>query len=505
MKRISIFILPALLIPGLLCAQDAPSGPLVEITGEIVLPVPDLQMTTQMGKPLRLYQELTNAYITKVETADGEFALCAFPKYDKKGAATAWITKDKSVFFGMVVPSMAAGFTLHAGEELPVVGQTPRDWRVVLQRYDDRMIINLAKSHPGVIFRKPVVVKKEPTQQEKLEEELRKYRSPEGPTQEAAQAGEPGHPSFLNRFKQKEPAQTAKGRKIVIAKGEGNELTAEIDGEKIKPEAQEKGAEKPAEEKPAAPPETVPAGTAATEQIETDGPAERKPPESAAGETGLTGKIQWIAIAGLGGLLAVVVIVKIVQKKKASGFKMPAINIKKDKAGQSAEEKKKEGKEEKASIQEAPPPPEKKSEPAPASASDYFKGLANKVDFSGSLESFSLLDLVQFLNSTRETGDLHILDDAGEKKAELFFAKGEIIDAAFGKMRGVAAIFALVKKSKGSFAFFRKKESEAKRTIEMPTMTLLLEASKNMDEGPAAVPAPKPAPPPKPLSLKKKK
>ncbi|MGD9873569.1 MAG: DUF4388 domain-containing protein [Kiritimatiellia bacterium] len=504
MKLNSILLLTAiLLLPGFLRAADAPTGPAVEVIGDrFIIPVPDLQMTTQMGKPLRLYQELTNAYVTKVERPDGEFALCAFPKFDKKGKATAWITKDKSVFFGMTVPSMPAELTLENGEYLPVVGQTSRDWLVALERYGDRLTIKLPRNHPDLLYKKPVVVakKKEPTQQEKLEEELKRYRTPDA-TQDVAQAEEGSRRSFLDRFKKKDASKSGKGRKIVIAKGEGNELTAEIDGEKLDTKARKEMEEKPADEPVADIPEIVPAETSVTENV-TDEAEEAKPEDPAAGKAGLADHIQWIAIAGLGTLLLVVVGVKIVQKKKASGFKMPEIKIKKGKAAKPAEEKVKE--KEKAPEPPPPPPPAKKEPaPAPATASDYFKGLATKVDFSGSLESFSLLDLIQFLNSTKETGDLHILDDAGEKSAELFFSKGEIIDAVQGKARGVAAIFSLVKNAKGSFALYRKKESGAKRTIEMPTMTLLLEASKNMDEVPAA-PAPKPEPRPKPLSLKKK-
>lgn len=473
-------------------AQDDATVPFVEVIGNgLTFPVHDLQTTVQIGKPLRLYQELTNAYIVKVEQPDGSYALGAFPKFDKKGKATAWITKDKSVFFGMVVPSMPAEFTLEPGEKLLVVGQTSRQWIVALQRYEDQVSIRLVKNRPDIRYHKPVVtVKAEPSRQERLEEELRKYQSAGETPAEPEPPKESGLKSFFGISSKKDTDKAGKSRRIVIAKGEGDELIAEIDGQTLgemnsKLPGAESSPEAPGPEKgppviqAAAEPEPVPEET-------PDDPTKEK--------TDVTKLIQRIAIAVLGAGLLIAVVVRIVQKKKANDFQIPDLKIKK-----SAEPKGKSKKKE----------PEASSEPEGqdglSDASVYFKNLANnKVDFSGSLTSFSLLDLIQFLNSTKETGDLQIRDDDGGEKAEIFFSKGEIIDASFGKKTGVAAIFSLVKSTEGNFAFFRKKESEAKRTIEMPTMSLMLEASKNMDEGPAA-PPPKPAPKTKPLSLKKKK
>jgi len=468
-------------------AQDDAAAPHIEVIGtRVTFPVYDLQTAAQIGKPLRLYQELTNAYIVKVEQPDGSYALGAFPKFDKKGKATAWITKDKSVFFGMVVPSMPAEFTLQPGENLPVVGQTTRQWIVALRRYGDQVSIRLTKNRPDILYKKPVVTaKKEPSRQELLEEELKKYKSAAETVEEPEPPEETGLRSFFGRSSRKDTDKTSKSRRIVIAKGEGDELIAEIDGQKLEPKAE-------------APPEESPAGEAdvskeAPPVIQAAGEAEPAPedgPEVPKKKTDIMRLIQWIAIAVLGTGLLTAAGVRIVQKKRANDFKVPDLKI-----GKGEDKKEKE-----------PEPPAAAAEPDGLSdASVYFKKLANnKVDFSGSLASFSLLDLIQFLNSTKETGDLQIRDDGGEERAEVYFDKGEIIDAVFGKKHGVAAIFSLVKNTEGNFAFFRKKVSEAKRTIEMPTMSLMLEASKNMDEGPAA-PPPKPAPKPKPLSLKKKK
>lgn len=474
-------------------AQDDATVPFVEVIGNgLTFPVHDLQTAVQIGKPLRLYQELTNAYIVKVEQPDGSYALGAFPKYDKKGQATAWITKDKSVFFGMVVPSMPAGFTLEPGENLPVVGQTSRQWIVALRRHGDEITIRLAKNRPDIRYQKPVVtVKKGPSRQERLEEELRKYQSAEEtPAEPEPPKESSGLRSFFGIGSKKDADKAGKSRRIVIAKGEGDELIAEIDGQKLGemnsklPEAKSSPEEPGPEEGPpviqaAAEPEPIPEET-------PDGPAKEK--------TDVTKLIQRIAIAVLGAGLLIAVVVRIVQKKKANDFQIPDLKIKKSAAPKEKAKKKEPETPAKTDVQEEL-----------TDASVYFKKLANnKVDFSGSLSSFSLLDLIQFLNSTKETGDLQIRDDNGGEKAEIFFSKGEIIDAVFGKKTGVAAIFSLVKSTEGNFAFFRKKESEARRTIEMPTMSLMLEASKNMDEGPAA-PPPKPAPKTKPLSLKKKK
>lgn len=97
--------------------------------------------------------------------------------------------------------------------------------------------------------------------------------------------------------------------------------------------------------------------------------------------------------------------------------------------------------------------------------------------FTGSLESFSVAELIQFLNSSKETGVLVIATSLDHMTSKLYFERGEIVDAISDKSTGEAAASDILSLSDGLFSFNRQNEVATRRTIKKSTMSLLIETS----------------------------
>ena len=101
---------------------------------------------------------------------------------------------------------------------------------------------------------------------------------------------------------------------------------------------------------------------------------------------------------------------------------------------------------------------------------------------TGSLDRFSICEVIQFLNSIRETGILDIVDEEVSAVHRLMVLDGEIIDAFNGDERGEAALRTILGCKEGSFTFIRGDLPSNESTINESTISLLMEAFKEMDE-----------------------
>jgi len=90
-----------------------------------------------------------------------------------------------------------------------------------------------------------------------------------------------------------------------------------------------------------------------------------------------------------------------------------------------------------------------------------------------------LTTLLQLINMEKKTLVLWVVLDG--QKGYIAFENGEIIDAKFGNLRGVEAVNFLIMKNKGKLKIDRGKKAR-KRTINIPFMTLLLNAVKTKDD-----------------------
>ena len=102
-----------------------------------------------------------------------------------------------------------------------------------------------------------------------------------------------------------------------------------------------------------------------------------------------------------------------------------------------------------------------------------------KVGFSGNLEDFNLIEVLDSLCNNRKSGQLTIQSDQSE--GEIYFEDGEAVHAVFQSFKGREAVFAMLALQSGQFSF----DTNARATttsIEETTMNLVLEGCRLLDE-----------------------
>jgi hypothetical protein len=101
--------------------------------------------------------------------------------------------------------------------------------------------------------------------------------------------------------------------------------------------------------------------------------------------------------------------------------------------------------------------------------------------FAGQLHILNVTDLIQLLNATRQSGILTIVD-AERHSAMLAIHRGEILQAQYREFRGAEAVYALLARTDGQFEFIHGAPPIPSRPMQIPTLTLLLEGCRIMDE-----------------------
>ena len=99
--------------------------------------------------------------------------------------------------------------------------------------------------------------------------------------------------------------------------------------------------------------------------------------------------------------------------------------------------------------------------------------------FSGEFAVDALTELVQLLCAAATSGVLRI--DHGEERGSISFERGAIVDAEIGGVHGVPAFQRMLKWTGGVFGLDRQARAK-QRSIQVPTMQLLLEAVRLLDE-----------------------
>ncbi|MCC6352815.1 MAG: FHA domain-containing protein [Verrucomicrobiae bacterium] len=92
---------------------------------------------------------------------------------------------------------------------------------------------------------------------------------------------------------------------------------------------------------------------------------------------------------------------------------------------------------------------------------------------------FTLTDEVQTLANAGKSGYLEIQTEG--QPSYLFFDEGQLIDAVHGERRGTDAVFSLLKLPKTTTTYTQDYKHPY-RTIEQPTIALLIEAARRADE-----------------------
>ncbi|MBN2363034.1 response regulator [candidate division WOR-3 bacterium] len=105
--------------------------------------------------------------------------------------------------------------------------------------------------------------------------------------------------------------------------------------------------------------------------------------------------------------------------------------------------------------------------------------LSNMKGFGGTVSSFPVVDLLQFMEMGAKTGSLEI--KSFEKSAVVYFDKGVIVHSESGRLRGSNAIYHIISWQDGTFVYSPDK-MPAEVTVRENLSHLLLEGIRLMDE-----------------------
>ena len=106
---------------------------------------------------------------------------------------------------------------------------------------------------------------------------------------------------------------------------------------------------------------------------------------------------------------------------------------------------------------------------------------------TGTLGSFSLVDLFQLLSAASRSGRLAVAHPAGP--ARVYFERGRVVHADFKQLSGEEAVFALFEDGRGTFEFTSGLAAQ-QHTVEGSTESLVLEALRRLDERSRGTPRP---------------
>ncbi|MFO0584371.1 MAG: DUF4388 domain-containing protein [Anaeromyxobacter sp.] len=98
---------------------------------------------------------------------------------------------------------------------------------------------------------------------------------------------------------------------------------------------------------------------------------------------------------------------------------------------------------------------------------------------SGALADMDVIELLQFPGAGRRSGELVIA--AGEQRARLYYAKGRLVHATLGELKGQPVIARVVGWRTGEFAF-NGEVAAPETTIEMDVHHVVMQAVKMRDE-----------------------
>lgn len=111
--------------------------------------------------------------------------------------------------------------------------------------------------------------------------------------------------------------------------------------------------------------------------------------------------------------------------------------------------------------------------PQPHPIKEELRGVA------GNLEDLSLVDIIQVLNMGLKTAKVILVRE--KEKGIIYLMDGKIVNVSTGTLRGHEAFFELMGWDKGVFRIFHGHTAD-EVNVTMDTMTLLLEASRVLDE-----------------------
>jgi DNA-binding response OmpR family regulator len=114
------------------------------------------------------------------------------------------------------------------------------------------------------------------------------------------------------------------------------------------------------------------------------------------------------------------------------------------------------------------------------------RAVSAEKEIEGNLAQIPLVDLLQILSVNRRTGRLRV--EREDEKAEIALVEGRVVDAQAGPVTGEKALYRLLSRREGQFAFVPSREGAAER-IQRRLEELVLEGLRQADELARLLPA----------------
>jgi CRP-like cAMP-binding protein len=106
----------------------------------------------------------------------------------------------------------------------------------------------------------------------------------------------------------------------------------------------------------------------------------------------------------------------------------------------------------------------------------------DKAELAGDLRFVGLPDLFQVLGGNNNTGILHITSQYAPIPGLIYFINGNPVNATFGSLHGLDAIYALFGWTEGKFEFHQQ-AVQVQRVVNNSRMEIILDALRMLDDG----------------------
>lgn len=400
----------------------------------VELPVQDIGVTYEVSDRLPLIQQTKKYYIVGVKDFEGRLQPAAFPLMVSRKQGAGWVTNDKFLIFATQAASTLGQLELEQNEILIILKRHPNHYDVELKRFDRSVVLQIPNGMSGITLqKKEVVVAATPSE----EIDLR-----------AALMQDPADLPTQNQ-------STRSGRRISVSQG-ADGIIIEGPGDEIVNDEADRSQEASASLQPTRG-HSLPA-----QSLKPD-----EPQVSAVREVMKPAYLRFLQ-PNL-WMLPVLLLVCVLQTLML--FKMR--------------------------LKQQSPIKQEDPKPAPSpEAQSYSYNISGEAvisqpeaeytpaeegDLSGTLDGYSMGQVVQFFNASGDDGILVLTAEKGQEDV-MIFNNGQIVAATSGDLTGEEAVYAVLRRQKGSFSFRRTDTSGHERLILQDTMSLLLEGHRLVDE-----------------------
>lgn len=137
------FLLISMPLSGL--ASFAAYEPLPADLAPASVRIPDRDLVMDVGQQMPLFQVTEDHFVGLHATFGGDYELCAFPKQDRRGKGTAWVSEDHHLVFAARTKSCKGKLLLSARQDLPIIGESGSELTVKVERYGRAVRIDVPR------------------------------------------------------------------------------------------------------------------------------------------------------------------------------------------------------------------------------------------------------------------------------------------------------------------------------------------------------------------------